>query len=1151
MHSIANCKGLPLQPCRKRTISLKVLLIMKLTVLFLVACLHVSASGIAQNITLSVKNKSLQTVIREIKKQSGYQFFYNQSILEKVSPITVDVKNVPIEEALKACFKGQIVTYEIIGKNIVIKDKDAPSMGKPETKPVEVVLTPIRGRVFIGSNTPAVGATVAIRKSGSLVKGTSTDDNGNFTIDVNPGDVLSVSFVGYVTQEIKYTGQSELNITLAPDDKEIKAVVVTALGVKRAAQSVTYSTQQVDGSELSRVKNTNLVNSLSGKVAGLNISSNGSGIGGSAKVILRGSKSLLGNNQALYVIDGVPVNNSVTTQPTTVYGGTTAYDGGDPVSNLNPDDIDNISVLKGASAAALYGSQGANGVILITTRSGKAGKPQINFSSSATFDNAAYKPKFQNAYGPATPASLQSWGSAINGGGDNLGKFFQTGNNFTNAVSLSAGSSVAQSYFSYANTTARGIEPGNKLQRNNFNFREIGHFLNNKLTVDVNTNYITQQIDNTPMAGFYYNPLTGLYLFPRGVDISPYKSGYEKLNPQTLLQQQQWIGTTVNADGTLSFSDDMQQNPWWIVNRNLNTLNRNRILLNASVRYDFTSWFNIQARGSIDRINDIYDQKLYATTSQYVSKSNGNYYYSNGVSTQKYGDVIANVNVPVTDKLKLTALVGTSIRDNKTVGLYYASSGNSPGTGLYYPNIFTLQNTITDPLTSADMPQNHTQFQSVFGSVSLAYNNALYLDITGRNDWASPLTNTKGGVSFFYPSIGANAVLSQLMTLPEIVTFAKVRASYAEVGNAPLAYQSNPPFATVGAGGSIVINNTSPFTALSPEKTKSFEVGTAWRFLDDRLGLDLTYYNTHTHNQTIQIQQGQASFYDNGYLNAGNIQNQGIELMVNYQVIRTDKFRWNTGVNYSFNRNKVIELAPGVKQSVISGASGANYVSQVKVGGSIGDIYGTILQRDGSGRILINTTTDANNVVTHTPLPTTADTSYLGNPNPRWQLGWSNNFTYGNFVLSFLVDGKFGGKVLSVTQQLLDSYGVSAETGAARKAGGVAVKGIDQNNKAVTSVDAQTWYTAIGGRNGVSGEYMYDATVVRLREAALGYNIPFKSNVIKNLRVSVIGRNLLYFSKKAPFDPELTMSSGNGMSGVDIFMPPATRSFGISVNAGF
>ncbi|HEY8967772.1 MAG TPA: TonB-dependent receptor, partial [Puia sp.] len=408
-----------------------------------------------------------------------------------------------------------------------------------------------------------------------------------------------------------------------------------------------------------------------------------------------------------------------------------------------------------------------------------------------------------------------------------------------------------------------------------------------------------------------------------------------------------------------------------------------------------------------------------------------------------------------------------------------------------------------------------------------------------------------GGVSFFYPSIGANAILSELIRMPEMVNFAKVRASYAEVGNAPLAYQSNPPYATIGSGGSIVINNTSPFTALSPEKTKSFEVGTAWRFLNDRLSLDFTYYNTHTHNQTIQIQQGQASFYDNGYLNAGNIENQGVELMVNYQVMRTEKFRWNSGINYSFNRNKVISLAPGVNQSVISGASGANYVSQVRVGGSIGDIYGTVLQRDGSGRILVNTTTDANNVVTHTPLATTADTSYLGNPNPRWQLGWSNSFNYGNFVFSFLVDGKFGGKVLSVTQQLLDSYGVSEETGAARKAGGVPVNAIDQTSKAVSSIDAQTWYTTIGGRNGVSGEYMYDATVVRLREMAIGYNIPVKSSVVRNLRVSLTGSNLFYFSKKAPYDPELTMSTNNQMSGVDIFMPPATRSFGITVNAGF
>lgn len=1116
------------------------------TVLLLAATLQVSATGFAQGISLSGKKLSLEKVFASIEEQTHYSFVYKYNALRQTQSVSIRVRNAGIREVLEACLKGQGLVYTIENNIIAIKEADAKATdaGVKTEQPVH----PVQGTVRNEQGEALAGVTVLVKGSG---RHTLTSDKGEFSIEADDNDVLLFTFVGYKPLQVTAGSGKSLDVMMTVANQSLHEVVVTALGVRRSSQSITYSAQQVDGSELTRVKNTNLVNSLSGKVAGLNISSNGSGIGGSAKVILRGPKSLLGNNQALYVIDGVPVNNSISNQPTTAYGGTTAYDGGDPVSSLNPDDIESISVLKGASAAALYGSQGANGVIVITTKIGKAGKPVINFSSGASIDKPAYEPKFQNSYGAKTPTSLDSWGNAITTSENNPDKFFQTGNNFTNAISLSSGSATAQTYFSYANTTARGIEPGNKLQRNNFNFREVGHFLDNKLTVDVNTNYITQQIDNSPMAGFYFNPLTGLYLFPRGIDISSYKTGYEKLNPKTLLQQQQWTGTTANADGSQTFSDDVQQNPWWIINRNLNTLNRNRILLNASVKYDFTPWLNIQARGSIDRLNDIYDQKLYATTSQYVSKANGNYYYNNGVNTQKYGDVIANFNIPATTKLKVTGLVGTSIRDNKTVGLYYGSSGDNPGTGLYYPNIFTLQNTITDPSTSADLPNNHTQFQSVFGSVSLAYNDALYLDLTARNDWASPLTNTKGGVSFFYPSIGANAILSELFNFPQAINFAKIRASYAEVGNAPLAYQSNPAYATVGSGGSIVINNTSPFSSLSPEKTKSFEVGTAWRFVDNRLSVDLTYYNTHTHNQTIQIQQGQGSFYDNGFLNAGNIENQGIELMVNYNVLKTQRFKWNTGINYAFNKNKVIELAPGVKQSVISGASGANYVSQVAVGGSIGDIYGTVLQHDGSGRTLINTATSPLGVVTHAPIPTTADTTLLGNPNPKWQLGWSNSFTYGNFVLSFLIDGKFGGKVLSVTQQLLDSYGVSEETGNARKAGGVAVKGVDQNSKAITSVDPQSWYTTIGGRSGVSGEYMYDATTVRLREAALGYNFSLKTNVIKSLRVSVTGRNLVYFSKKAPFDPELTMSSGNGMAGVDIFMPPATRSFGISLNAGF
>ncbi|HEU4555411.1 MAG TPA: SusC/RagA family TonB-linked outer membrane protein [Chitinophaga sp.] len=1099
---------------------------MKLTtLLLLVGILQISAKGFSQKITLDKKNVPLSRVFADIQAQSGFSLLYDNNLIKQAKNIDINVKDASLDEVLSACLSGLPLTYEIAGKIIIIRAKPQGTAAAPPPPQT------IQGTVKDESGQPLFGAVVYLKE---IKRGAQTGADGSFTIaNIAPGTyTLTISFLGYEPQEKQITVNNEtINIAVVLKQAVNKLkdfVVVTALGVKRSERSVTYATQQVNGSELTKVKTSNLVNTLNGKVAGLNISSSASGVGGSAKVVLRGNKSGLQSNQALYVIDGVPMNNTVTNQPNSSYGGGTSYDGGDPISNLNPDDIESISVLKGASAAALYGSQGANGVILITTKSGKAGRLQVNASSVFTIDQAAVKPEFQNSYGRTDNTSTQSWGGkTANGGHDNLGDFFQTGQNWTNSVSLSAGTDKAQTYFSYANTSAKGIEPGNKLGRNNITFKETGRFFNDKLTVSGDINYVTQTIDNTPTAGFYTNPLTGLYLFPRGTDILPYKNGYERLDPATNRPTQYW-----------DYMEDIQQNPWWIVHRNINSLTRNRVLMNASVRYDVKPWLNIQARGSIDRINDTYDQKLYDGTSHTIAPENGSYTYRNGVNTQQYGDVIANFNFPI-NKFKVTGLVGAAIRDVKTSGEYFASGQD----GLTLPNVFTIQNFKQfNPLNSGVMQEKHSQWQSVFASANISYNDWVYLDLTARNDWASNLSFTPD-MSYFYPSVGLNFILSQVLTLPEAVSYAKVRGSFAQVGNSPDAYMSNPARYTFGAGGTVIYNPKAPFTTLKPELTNSIEFGTEWRFFDNRLNVDATYYKTNTKNQTLEIAASQASFYNSFYINAGNIQNKGVEVSIGYDVFRGNKLKWNTALNYSVNDNKVIDLDNRVPYFTLSGQSGTSYASQFAKGGSYGDIYGTTLQRDAQGRVMIG--------ADGKPIMQTGDYVYLGNANTKWQLGWNNNITYGDFSLGFLIDGKFGGKVLSITQAMMDQYGVSAASGAARDAGGVQVNGVDPNGNAVSTVDAQKWYSVVGGRTGVSSEYIYSATVVRLREVALNYAIPVKTNFIKGLKVGLVGRNLAYFSKKAPFDPEVTMSTGNGLAGVDIFMPPATRSFGLSLNASF
>jgi TonB-linked SusC/RagA family outer membrane protein len=996
-----------------------------------------------------------------------------------------------------------------------------------------------------GKSTGIASATVSIK--GSAKGGVTTDANGQFFITVPEGTVvLEFTSVGYVTKDvIVQEGSSTVEAFLSVETKELNSVVVTALGVKKSEKSISYATQQISNSDLTAVKTDNMMDALNGKVAGATISPSASGIGGSAKVILRGDRSAAGGNQPLYVIDGVPISNTgnnisasttnMTGGPNSTYGGSTNADQGDGISNLNPDDIESITVLKGASAAALYGSQAANGVIVITTKKGKVGRTAINYSSSASTDHVAYLPKFQNEYGQTAAGQTQSWGPQLTGGApDNLKAFFQNADNFTNSINLSGGSDVSQSYFSYANTAARGVEPTNTLARNNFDFREIGHYLDNRLTVDVNVNYITQKIHNSPFLGLYFNPLTGLYLFPRGMDITPYKNSYEGADGTNGVPTQNW-----------PFNEDVQQNPWWILNRNPFNTNRNRILINASVKYDFTSWLSLQARGNEDRSADAIEQDLYAGTNPVNAQPNGQFYQTNSTQTQKYGDLLLNFTVPYTTKFKVDGLLGSSIMDNITSGTIVGPNvaGNYTSPGLAIPNLMVPQNLVVaaGSTNALALPANHNQIQSVFGNLNLSWDNWAYLTLTGRNDWSSNLSYTPND-SYFYPSAGLSVILSQLVRLPDAITYAKLRGSYAEVGNTVPNYVT-APLTHFGISGGEVLNSTAPFPTLKPEQTKSAEVGADLRFIQDRLSVSVTYYKTNTHNQFIQVTPSYSTTFATGYVNAGNIQNKGLEFMVGYDVVKMKHFTWNTSFNGSSNNNKIIDVdsRDGINTLILTASANNNYESVLSTGGSYGDIWGQTLVRNTKGQIEMQSAT--------TPTVSSAFMK-IGNPNPKFQLGWNNSFTYNKLIFSFLIDGKFGGSVLSMTQGMLDSYGVSKVSGDAREQGGVKINGVLSGGEAVTTVNAQTWYTIIGGRAGVAGEYIYSATVIRLREAALGYNLPFKTAYIKSLRLSLTARNLLYFSKKAPYDPELTMSTGNGLSGVDTFTQPATRNFGLSLSVG-
>ncbi|MGJ1407857.1 SusC/RagA family TonB-linked outer membrane protein [Sphingobacterium siyangense] len=976
---------------------------------------------------------------------------------------------------------------------------------------------------------PIPGATIKVLGTSNA---SSTDVKGAFQINVDDKNrILNISTVGYENKTVTLgPGETTVTVSLDEQTQQLESVVVTALGISRAQKSLTYSTQQVSGDELNKVKSTNLANNLNGKVAGVNIASSSSGPGGSAKVILRGNKSASGNNQVLYVVDGVPINNqTLANQPDDVFGG--QRDGGDPISLINPEDIENISVLKGASAAALYGSQAANGVILITTKSGKQGRTTINFSSSAQIEQAVSTPEFQNQYGQGSGGknsntSVFSWGDKTNGANyDNVGEFFRTGSNFTNSLTLSGGNEKNQTYFSYANTLAKGVLPENDLMRHNFNLKESASFFDNKLTVEGSANYITQKLDNAPTSGFYYSPLVGTYLLPRSLNIADYKN-YETFNTGRNLYDQNWF--------TLSDDETTQQNPWWIMNRNSTRSTRNRLLLNGSAKYKIAPWISVQARGSVDRTSEVWDRKAYAGTQHILARENGAYSYTNTTITQQYGDLIANMNFNIGDKLQITGLVGTSITDWKTEGTDFTSGKD----GLKVPNQFFIQNTTT-PVTST-LSANRRQLQSVFASANLAYDNWIYLDLTSRWDWSSTLAYTPQN-PYAYPSVGLGIVLNDKLNLPEFVNMAKIRGSYAKVGN------DLPPYTTlltnrVDPYAVLTVNDIAFLKELKPEKTASLEIGTEWRMWNNRLNVDVTYYKTNTTNQFFKIAAGNASLNNMYAVNAGDIQNQGVEALVSLDAIRNDNFKWTTSLNFTYNKNKIVKLADGISEFTLTGEGRNNFASKLQVGGSFGDIYGQDFIRDDQGRILISEDGIPQKNNTYTK---------LGNSNPIWQMGWNNSFNYKNFNLSFLIDGKFDYEVMSVTQALLDGYGVSKASGDARANGGVSINGVTPSGKAVTTVDAEKWYTSTAGMGPVSSQYIYDGTVVRLRELTFGYDFNIKDSFFKKLRVNAVGRNLFYISKKAPFDPEVTMSTGNSLSGVDIFMMPATRNYGLTLNATF
>jgi len=1098
-----------------------------LPILTLVCCLHAGgAHAQSAPVTLKVTDAPLEQVLDAIEKQTPYLFVYDKNV-DVARKVTINTVDAPLKNVLNTLFASTNTAYAVENTSVVLSEKN--DSAQPTAKSAEVT-----GEVVDAAGNAVIGAAVIVK--GTTI-GTSTGITGGFTLQVPPpaaDAVLTVNYLGYEPQEVAVGGRTFLKIVLKESAVDVDAVVVTALGIKRSEKALSYNVTQVDTDDILAVKDANFINSLNGKVAGLNINASSSGVGGASKVVMRGTRGIEQSSNALYVIDGIPMYSLSATgggEEFASQGSTEA------IADINPEDIESMSVLSGAAAAALYGSHASNGAIVITTKRGSAGRTSVTVSSNTEVLSPFVMHEFQDSYG--TSSGEASWGAKLNStnryGYNPRDDYFQTGVTGTETVTFSTGTDRNQTYMSAGAVNSRGIIPNNGYSRYNFTFRNTTSFLKDRMKLDVGAQYIIQEDRNMTNQGIYSNPLVSAYLFPRGNDWEDYKM-YERYDPARKIYTQYW------PQGGGSFR---QQNPYWINYRNLRENDKNRYMLSASLSYDILDWLSVSGRIRIDNSTNDYTEKLYASSNSVLTEGSENGLY--GITTTKdkqtYGDVLVNINKTFGENWSLQANVGASFSNARTD----AMKVSGPIAADALANYFTIWN-LDKNTTKREQSGWQEQTQSVFASVEVGYKNAYYLTVTGRNDWPSQLAGPKSmQSSFFYPSVGASIVLSEIIpNMPKNLSYLKLRGSWASVGLPFARFLANPTFEWNSSTGAWSTESTYPLYNLKPERTDSWEIGLTARFLR-HFNIDLSYYDTKTYNQTMDAQLSATAGYSKFYAQTGNVRNYGVELTLGYKNT-WGKFSWESNYTFSANKNKILELVDGYVHPLtgqvitkerldVGGLSYARFL--LKKGGSLGDLYSLAdLQRDSNGAVYI----DEKGEMT---VNTNAEDIYLGSVFPKANMAWRNDFRWGNFNFGFLVTARLGGVAYSATQAVIDSYGVSKASGLARDRGGVMINGGDM-------VDAQAWYSTIGADSGVPQYYTYSATNVRLQEATIGYTIPKKKlGDIVEINISLVGRNLWMIYNKAPFDPEAVATTGNYYQGIDYFMMPSLRSVGFNLRLKF
>ena len=889
-------------------------------------------------LSLNVSDAPLSEVLDIIEKDANFHFFYNNSLIDLDRKVSLNIKDKNVLSVLDILFDNSDVRYKIVDQDIILNT--VSNVGNTYQG------NTITGTVVDENGEPMPGVNVIIK---GTTTGKITDNNGKYSIIITNSDaVLLFSFVGYVTQEIPVRSQAMINITMVEETHQFEEVVVTALGIKRAEKALSYNVQTVKNVDITDVKNTNFINALAGKLAGVNINTSSSGMGGASKVVMRGSKSIAQSNNALYVIDGIPIYNTMGEGASGSFGsnGTT-----EAIADINPEDIESISVLTGAAAAALYGNQGANGAIVITTKRGAAGKLEVLYTSSAENFSPLVLPRFQNRYGTGDisssgGSSIKSWGRKLvpenSYGFDPLKDFFEAGTAFTNSISLSTGTEKNQTYFSGAVVNTDAIIPNTQYDRYNFTFRNTSKFSNDKMIMDIGGSYIIQKDQNVRNQGVYSNPVTSVYLFPRGDDFNMIRV-FERFDPVRNINVQYWP----QGEG-----DFRIQNPYWIAYRNLNNNDRKRYMLHTNLSYDLLDWLNVAGRVRIDNSENDYTQKLYATTNPVFSGPNGQYLISRSNDRNTYADVLVNIDKNF-DDFSVKVNTGASISDIK----YDNLNVNGPIREDGIPNIFNVFQLDKDKKREEQNGWRQMS-QAIFASTEIGYKNIYYLTLTSRNDWESALANTEK-LSFFYPSAGLSVVLSDALSLPKQIRYLKLRGAFAKVGTPIPRNISIPTYAWDATTGSYATTTIYPIRVFKPENTNSWEAGLTGTFFE-HFRFDFSWYKTNTYNQTFEPRLSVSSGYSTIYMQTGNVQNTGIETRLNYSHEWSGSgLNWSSTAVFSMNRNKIVELVrntphPETGEIInkdrldVGGLGKARFI--LKTGGSLGDIWTTAdLVRDSNG----------------------------------------------------------------------------------------------------------------------------------------------------------------------------------------------------------